>query len=89
MNNIATSSFDEGLDFGFNLLVQLAADVGRDNSVLAQTLLSLIKAFVLPRYAGEPEIALDALEDLADCIPSEYQRNRDQIEAQIVWLKEQ
>lgn len=24
MDNIATSSFDEGLDFGFNLLVQLA-----------------------------------------------------------------
>ena len=88
MNNIATSSVDAGLDFGFNLLVGPAADGGRADEVLAQKLLSLTENFVHPRYAGEPEVALNALEDLADCVPLQYQRNRSQIEAQIAWLRE-
>jgi hypothetical protein len=89
MRSIATSSIEEGLDFGFNLLVGPAADGGRDDGVLAQRLLSLIENFVHPRYAGESEVALDALEELVDCVPLKYQRNRDQIEAQMVWLREQ
>ena len=89
MKNIATSSVEEGLDFGFNLLVGPAADGGRDDGVLAQRLLLLIESFVHPRYAGEPEVALYALEDLVDCVPLKYQRNREQIEAQMNWLREQ
>lgn len=89
MKSIATSSVAEGLDFGFNLLVGPAAKGGRDDGFLAQRLLSMIENFVHHRYAGEPEIALDALEELAVCVPLKYQRNRDQIEAQIAWLREQ
>jgi hypothetical protein len=89
MKNIATSSVEGGLDFGFNLLVGPAADSGRDDGVLAQRLLSLIENFVHHRYVGEPEVALGALEDLIDCVPLKYQRNRDQIEAQMAWLREQ
>jgi hypothetical protein len=89
MNNIATHSIEEGLDFGLNLMMGPAADAGRDDAVLAQKLLRLIEQFIHPRYAGEPEIALDALEWLADCVPLKYQRNREQIEAQIAWLREQ
>ena len=89
MKSIATTSVEEGLDFGFNLLVGPAADGGRNDGVLAQRLLTLIEQFVHPRYAGEPEIALDALEGLADCVPMKYQRNPDLIEAQLAWLREQ
>lgn len=89
MKTIATSSVEEGLDFGFNLLVGPAAEGGRNDEVLAQKLLSLIESFVHPRYAGEPEIALDALEELEGCVPLRYQRNRDQIAAQMAWLREQ
>jgi hypothetical protein len=89
MQSIATSSVEEGLDFGFNLIVGPASHCGREDGILAQKLLSLIEGFVLPRYAGEPEIALDALEDLTNCVPLKYQRNRNQITAQIVWLREQ
>jgi len=89
MKTIATSSIEEGLDFGFNLLVSSAADAGRGDGVLAQKLLSLIENFVHPRYAGEPEIALGALEELVDGVPLKHQRNRDQIAAQMVWLREQ
>lgn len=89
MKSIATSSVDEGLDFGFNLVVGPAADGGRDDGVLAQRLLSLIENFVHPRYAGEPAIALSALEELVDCVPLKYQQNRAQIEKQMAWLREQ
>lgn len=89
MKTIATSSVEEGLDFGFNLLIGPAADAGRGDGVLAQRLLSLIESFVHPRYAGEPEIALDALEELVDCVPLKHQRNQDQIATQMVWLREQ
>jgi len=89
MNNIATSSVEEGLDFGFNLLVGPAADGGQDDGVLAQRLLVLVQNFVHPRYAGEPELALDALEELADCVPLKHQLNRDQVDAQMAWLRAQ
>ena len=89
MKTIATSSVEDGLDFGFNLLVGPAADAGRGDGVLAQRLLSLIESFVHLRYAGEPEIALSALEELVNCVPLEHRRNQDQIAAQMVWLREQ
>lgn len=89
MNSIATSSVEEGLDFGFNLLIGTAADVGREDQALAQRILPLVQGFVQPRYAGELDIALDGLEALAECIAPQLQRNRTQIEAQLAWLREQ
>jgi hypothetical protein len=86
---IATSSIEEGLDFGFNLLIGPAAETGQAKPDLGAQLLFVIQAFVRPRYAGEPEIALDSLEHLAELIPREYQRNWAQVRRQLTWLREQ
>jgi hypothetical protein len=89
LTDIATNSIEEGLDFAFNLLVGPAAESGRAKPELGPQLLSVIQAFVRPRYAGEPEIALDSLEHLAELIPVEYQRNWAQVTGQLAWLREQ
>ena len=89
MNRIATSSIEEGLDFAFNLLVGQIEAAGRENPQLAVELLSKITNFVHPRYAGEPEVAFDAIEDLMSTMSSNNLQNRSQVERQLAWLREQ
>jgi len=85
---IATHSFEEGLDFAFNLLVSPLEEAGREDPRVAAELLTKIANFVHPRYAGEPRIALDAILDLYDAVSENEVRNRIQIELQIAWLKD-
>lgn len=89
MTSIATSSIEEGLDFGFNLLIGSAAEAGKARPELATRLLMANQNFVHPRYAGESEIALQFLEELAELIPDESRHNLAQVELQLEWLREQ
>ncbi len=88
MREIATSSIDEVLDFGFNLIIPAVAIAGQNDPTQAQSLLNMVAEYVSLRYAGEVRLAFEYLEGIADAMPNEIDPRREQFEQQLNWLRE-
>src|SRR5690349_13109936 len=82
---MATSSVNDGLDFGCQLLQQRVSDYGRLHPDRAVNLLTTLCFYVETRYVGEPFLALEALTRLAHEV--DYSGDAaEQFWAQVRWL---
>ena len=85
---IATSSVDEGLDFGCSLLSSAIAKAGDNKPDSANLLLRTLTQYIELRYAGELYLALKYLISLGKECNQEDFRSK-QFWAQISWNAEQ
>ncbi len=88
MNDIATSSIDEGLDFGLNLIADALAETGEREPSMAPALLRCLSQYVSLRYAGELRLAFEYLIDLSERVLEDVQYRREQFARQLDWLRE-
>ena len=81
--DIATSSVEEGLDFACNLTCSLISM--RSLSTPAE-FLALLSAYVVHRYAGEFELALEELQEIGILLREIPWKNREQFSHQLTWV---
>ena len=87
MNDIATSSIEEGLDFAFNLIMPIIADAGEEDALQAKELLSHVSTYVTLRYAGELQLAYEWLQNFEDLNSNEKIDRINQFKKQLKWLE--
>lgn len=71
MNDIATSSVEEGLDFALNLIAGATATAGEQDSDIAQAMLRQMSQIISLRNAGELRLAVEQLERVHEAVPSD------------------
>jgi len=85
INEIATSSIQEGLDFACHLLSNAIAAAGHAEPAKAVQLLDEITNYIQFRYAGEDRLALESLSWLGHmCDARKFRSN--QFWSQMKWL---
>ncbi len=71
MQNLATSSTEEGLDFACNLAVNGMLAIAEGNPAKAPELLRCLAQYVEFRYVGELQLALEYLADIGNSLKQE------------------
>ena len=84
--SIATSSVEEGLDFGCNLLIGALEVAATSSSSDAQDILSSLVRYLRFRYVGELGLAFEELSALASELAPHVQRS-ELLNAQLTWVE--
>ncbi len=86
---IATTSIGEGLDFACNLVSVSLSEVARQKPNLMKELLHYLTSYIVYRYAGEEELALECLKLLGEYTNNTPLFQQKQFWAQLIWVAEQ
>lgn len=89
MNEIATDSIEEGLDFAFNLIIPVISKAGQRDAQLAQQLLVKVEDYVTLRYAGELYLAYEWLLNFDGLNVSGQENRVGQFRKQMAWINNQ
>ena len=84
--DIATSSIEEGLDFACNLACAL---ISMQPSTKPTELLNLLSTYVVHRYVGELELALEELHEIGNLLREIPWGNQEQFSHQLSWAASQ